>query len=64
MKEVEAKSKWCPFTKLNMCVASHCMAWIWDSSGHFTPSGMSEFVKSTTEGSCGMAREPRGNDKE
>ena len=65
MKEAEAKTKRCPVGSqarpaIVHCLVGECMAWIWDSYVDVTPSGRTEYVQGTTEGSCGLCREQRG----
>lgn len=67
MTEEEARAKWCPMAGASrfarqdeMCIASACMAWRWESESyeqrHTSVKGVR---RSITHGHCGLA----GTDK-
>ena len=63
MTEEEAKQKWCPMARVHgmesagnridhaNCIASDCMAWVWDGGG-LSPNKLHD----TRYGHCGLVK--------
>lgn len=61
MTEEEAKTKWCPFARIDICcIGSRCMAWRWEKAIESVSlmCGVVVTRDSATDGYCGSVGKP------